>query len=116
MINKSVAFPNWGTLQYTGQVNTLYQPHGLGTAVNGDGYRFEGTFQAGSLVTGKTFRPDGALWYYGEFKEYWWHGMGTGFGPDGTVLTGRWERDDFKDGTATHPDGRVVKYVNGKAV
>ena len=116
MKNKSVDFPRWGPCQYTGQVNTLDQPLGLGTAVREGGYRYEGTFQAGSLVTGKAFWPDGFLLYEGEFKEGRRHGMGTVFNPDGTVHTGRWEGNDLKDGTLTYPDGRVVKVVNGKAV
>ena len=84
--------------------------------MDGNGWRREGTFQVGSLVTGKRFKLDGALAYEGEYKEGWAHGMGTSFNPDGKVLTGRWEGNVFKDGTGTYPSGRVEKYVNGEVV
>ena len=140
MKNKSVDIPNWGKCQYSGKVNSGDQPHGYGTAVESDGWRYEGTYQDGSLVTGKQFRPDGFLRYEGEFKgglshgtgkqfrpdgfleyEGEWkggriHGTGTAFHRNGSVLTGRYEKDELIDGTRTCPDGRVEKYVNGKAV
>ena len=138
MNNKSVAFPLWGLCQYSGEVNSRDQPHGFGTAVREDGDRYEGTYQDGSLVTGKWFWSDGFLEYEGEFKRGRSHGTGTEFDrdgkvgtgrweessfidgtvtfPDGTVITGRWEEDLFKDGTITYPDGRVVKFVNGERV
>ena len=49
-------------------VNVQRQPHGLGTAVNGGGCRYEGKYGAGAFVTGKMFLPDGALRYEGECK------------------------------------------------
>ena len=116
MKNKSVDFPLWGKCKYTGEINSRDQPHGLGTAVESDGWRREGTYQDGSLVTGKMFRPDGFLRYEGEFKGGRWHGTGTRFYPDGTVSTGRWEENSLIDGTFTFPDGRVVKFVNGERV
>ena len=71
-------------------------------------------FQAGSFVTGKAFRRDGALLYEGEWKEGRPHGTGTQFDRDGEVLTGRWERNELIDGTVAYSSGRVVKVVNGK--
>ena len=134
----SVDFPLWGKCKYTGEVNSRDQPHGLGTAVVSNGWRFEGTYQDGSLVTGKMFMRDGSLMYEGEWKGGRAHGTGTAFNRDGTVLTGRWEENSFKDGTCTFPDGtaetgryeegslidgtvtcpdgRVVQVVNGERV
>ena len=111
----SVDFPFWGKCEYTGEINSRDQPHGLGTAVREDGRRYEGTFQDGSLVTGKCFRPDGFLEYEGGFKGGRRHGTGTVFHRDGKVFTGRYEEGSFKDRTITCPDGRVVKYVDGCA-
>ena len=116
MNNKSVFVDYWGKCQYTGEVNSRDQPHGLGTAVEEDGWRYEGTYQDNSLVTGKRFGPDGFLAYEGEFKGRRYHGTGTEFYRDGTVATGRWEEGSLIDGTYTFPDGEVVKYVNGKEV
>ena len=116
MKNKSVDFPDLGLCQYSGEVNSRDQPHGYGTVVRGDGYRYEGTYQDGSLVTGKEFRSDGSLEYEGEWKGGWAHGTGTWFYRDGTVRTGRWEESRLIDGTITYPDGRVVKVVNGERV
>ena len=82
-------------------------------AVGGNGWRREGTFKDGSLVTGKEFGRDGFLFYEGEFKEGWAHGTGTWFYRDGMVGTGRSEEGSLKDGTWTYPDGTVVKVVNG---
>ena len=113
----SVVFPGCGLCQYSGEVNSRDQPHGLGTAVREDGWRYEGTSPGWfpcygeGVQAGRIPRVRGREW-----KEGQWHGMGTRFCPDGTVDTGRWEEDSFKDGTETHPDGRVVKYVNGKRV
>ena len=112
----SVVFPGWGLCQYSGEVNSRDQPHGLGTAVESNGWRREGTYQDGSLVTGKMFWPDGFLHYEGEFKGGRYHGTGTRFYPDGTVFTGRYEEYSLIDGTRTYRDGRVLKFVNGKAV
>ena len=112
----SVDFPRWGKCEYSGEVNSLDQPHGYGAAVDSDGYRREGTYQDGSLVTGKWFRPDGFLYYEGECKGGRRHGTGTGFHRGGSVGTGRWEENSLKDGTRTYPDGRVVKKVNGERV
>ena len=112
----SVVFPGLGTLQYTGEINSRDQPHGLGTAVGESGWRLEGTYQAGSLVTGKAFGSDGFLEYEGEFKGGRPHGTGTVFHRNGSVATGRYEGDELIDGTFTYPDGRVAKVVNGEWV
>ena len=100
--------------KYTGQVNDRNGPHGQGTAVGENGYRYEGTFKDGSLVKGKMFEPSGALRYEGEFSGGTLHGMGTFFYLDGDVVTGRFEKGRFVDGTLTSPDGTVRKWVNGK--
>ena len=100
--------------KYTGEVNDRNGPHGQGTAVDEDGWRYEGTFKDGSLVKGKRFDKSGALRYEGEWSGGKFHGMGTWFGSDGEVQTGRYERGDLADGTQTYPNGTVRKYVNGK--
>ena len=116
MKNKSVDFPLWGKCKYSGEINSCDQPHGFGTAVGGNGYRNEGTFQDGSLVTGKRFEPDGFLMYEGECKGGRAHGTGKWFYRGGRVGTGRWEESSLIDGTYTYPDGRVVQVVNGEEV
>ena len=110
----SVDFPFWGKCEYTGEVNSCDQPHGYGTVVRGNGYRYEGTYQDGSLVTGKLFYLDGSLEYEGEFKGGRRHGTGTEFDRNGRVFTGRYEENTLIDGTCTYPSGRVEKKVNGK--
>ena len=112
----SVDFPGLGKCEYTGEINSCDQPHGYGTVVRGDGYRYEGTYQDGSLVTGKLFWSDGFLDYEGEFKGGRRHGAGTVFHKDGMVETGRYEEGRLKDGTVTFPSGRVEKFVNGERV
>ena len=100
--------------KYTGEVNIQNGPHGQGTAVSENGYRYEGTFKDGSLVKGKRFDLSGALEYEGEYSGGYYHGMGTWFCPFGTVQTGRFERSTLFDGTQTSPYGTVRKVVNGK--
>ena len=100
--------------KYTGKVNIQNGPHGQGTAVRENGYRYEGLFKDGSLAKGKWFNSSGALFYEGEFSGGRRHGMGTWFHPDGTVDTGRFEEGGLFDGTRTFPDGTVRKAVNGK--
>ena len=57
-----------GKCKYTGEVNDQNGPHGHGTAVRENRYRFEGTFTDGSLVKGKMFDLSGALyeWFLGQ--------------------------------------------------
>ena len=102
--------------KFTGMVNDQNGPHGQGTAVREDGFRYEGTFKDGSLVKGKWFIPSGALWYEGECSGGERHGMGTLFDPHRNVYKGRFERGNFVDGTMTSPEGRVITVVNGECV
>ena len=102
--------------KFTGMANDQNGPHGQGTAVDEDGWRYEGTFKDGSLVKGKWFLSSGALHYEGEFSGGEQHGMGTTFHWDGDVDTGRHEEGRLVDGTRTSPDGTVRKVVNGKIV
>ena len=105
-----------GKCKYTGMVNIQNGPHGQGTAVGKDGYRYEGIFKDGSLVKGKRFDSSGALLYEGEWSGGRRHGMGTGFDSNGNVYTGRYEEGNLFDGTRTSPNGTVRKVVNGKFV
>ena len=113
----SINFGGWvGKCKYTGKVNIQNGPHGQGTAVGEDRYRYVGTYKDGSFAKGKVFYPSGALYYEGEYSGGKAHGTGTLFNPDGEVLTGRWEEGYLYDGTVTYPDGRVRKRVNGNWV
>ena len=102
--------------KYTGQVNDRNGPHGQGTAVGEDGYRYEGIFKDGSLAKGKWFLSSGALEYEGECSGGEPHGMGTFFHSNGNVDTGRFEEGILVDGTRTSPNGTVRKVVNGEYV
>ena len=94
-------------------VNDQNGPHGQGTAVDEDGWRYEGTFKDGSLVEGKEFTSSGALRYEGGFSGGNLHGIGTRFNSGGDVDKGRFEECDLFDGTRTYPNGTVLKCVNG---
>ena len=102
--------------KYTGGVNIQNGPHGQGTAVGEDGWRYEGIFKDGSLAKGKMFDQSGALRYEGECSGGKQHGMGTMFLSNGDVCTGRFKEGFLFDGTLTSPDGTVWKVVNGKYV
>ena len=101
MKNKFVDFPGWGPYQYTGEVNTRDQPHGLGTAVRGDGWRYEGTFPCygGAVLAGRSVpdeprplsRATGLPCIHPRTRVNTRKAGGTGWGR-GLSGTGRWKQ------------------------
>ena len=91
---------------YTGPLNKIKQPHGIGTMRFLDGQEYEGQVYAGYRWGMGTNRwPDGQV-YVGEWDDHSRNGRGTHTWKDGRRVTGQW--------SGGHLNGRVIfSWPNG---
>ena len=91
---------------YTGPLNKIKQPHGVGTMRFLDGQEYEGQVYAGYRWGMGTNRwPDGQI-YFGEWEDHSRNGRGTHTWKDGRRVTGQW--------SGGHLNGRVIfSWPNG---
>lgn len=91
---------------YTGPLNKIKQPHGIGTMRFLDGQEYEGQIYAGYRWGMGTNRwPDGQV-YVGEWDDHSRNGRGTHTWKDGRRVTGQW--------SGGHLNGRVIfSWPNG---
>jgi len=94
---------------YTGERNSLGQPHGHGMKIFSDGRRYIGYFSEGKFHgKGEFTAPDGGK-YKGEWQNGKFHGRGVFTSPDGTVYKGQWQNHQKHGfGTQTLSNGQVL--------